>query len=400
MSARLWARWVKAVAALTVTCVLWGCNDDLTGYTSHYAGTSAPGDTWTVEYTSAFTFQVKNTTPGKTSVIYSGTYEQVSSGFEQLNVTSTTDPAFSTPTKGYVKTIADVGTLVWLGGATSPPIMGLTSRSCPGSQPLTTYNVIRVPASGENWAPPNNYFFGIMQGQGQSRLFDFPQTLLNSVSPSTATVTPPDDQSPAVQWGCGQHDLARQVNLIEQTIIMGPSDIALRDDGIGMGGAIGVPQVNTVASDKTSGLNGTRLLGFQFNPTPSIANVTEAIEGTYVRTGSFSISVPGYGQYASTCTGTAGCIVMYSVNPVTGSCIDTSQSPPPACSVTNAGVRLISVGENISSPSGIQSGLLAATFDTSNTGAIVITILGGRRFVFGATYTGSGIPYNFFALQK
>ena len=357
-----------------------------------YAGTSAPGDTWTVLYDPNGTFTIVNTT---TSTTYAGTYSLLASGYTQLTITS---PSAAT---GYAMTIANTATLVWLGGASSPVIIAAATESCPAGSTTTDINYVRIPSSAKAMWGLTDWGYGTST-LNYTSASAISSTVTQTLFDGTSTLLAPD-----AGWSCAQGVISKGAAQIYMT----NSGIMIRDDGPSQGGTIGVARpatamAGTIATDLAS----KTFVGFQWNKTAG-APVTEAIKGKYLANNASIVFDDGTGNATTTtftCNTasingqvppTLGCILGYGVTPAT----DVVLNPPGLIPLTSE----------------ISNGMIAGKSVYSNSlipgqpAVFMFTQSGGKYIAFGATYTGSNningtcnspgpdcFPYNFLVMEQ
>ena len=342
--------------------------------TVSYLGTSAPGDVWTVSFAPDGTFTVVNTTDSTT---YSGTYSSLASGYTALTITS---PA---PATGYAKTVSNTATLVWLGSGSTAPIVAAVQGDCPTSSTATNYNFVRIPSSAEATWTAASTGYGTMTADFTSAA-NMIFTVINKTFSAVPTVLAADSG-----WSCTQGIISKGTAQMGVTA----SGIFLRDDGPSAGGSIGVVQPTTaVAGTIATDLAAKNFIGFQWNKNGGTP-VTEAIKGKYLALNASTVFDDGTGTGATTTytcntasvggivTPALGCILGYSVNPVTDAVLAGTPGLLPLISE-------------------VSNGLLIAGFYAGNPGAMGITQSGGKYIMFGATFTGGGFPYNFLVMEQ
>jgi hypothetical protein len=191
-----------------------------------YQGTSAPGDAWSWKIThSSGTFAATNSADGYT---YAGSYAKMASGFDKLDVTSTTDTNITVP--AYLYGYEVPGTLYMAKpiGANTHPIVAAYIGTNPIG-PVLNFNYIRVPELNYNPDTEAAYGTATLDVSGSS--------LTGTMSPMTIT----GSALPSVPLALDCTD-----GLISggQTSVTGgitPNGIAILDNGVGLGGAMLVP---------------------------------------------------------------------------------------------------------------------------------------------------------------
>ena len=257
---------LMAIAAVAAVVALPGCgggshssSTGSGGETSNsrsYQGTQSPGDPWHWTITTAgSTWTASNSTTGYT---YSGTWSLLSSGFEELTVTQTTDPNVTVPTPLYGLEVPNTMFIAKPVGANTNPIIAASLGASPTAAASLDFNYVHIPEQG--YVPDTGDAYGTVNFGVANNVWTGTVTQFNIHG---TAITPDLDLTLTDSNG-----LLTGGSSVTDTTVKGgitSSGVAILDLGPGKGGAVGVQQatspvdINAVAAGN--------YLGVHVNPT-------------------------------------------------------------------------------------------------------------------------------------
>jgi hypothetical protein len=255
----------SAVIAVPVGWLLAGCgggggsssgSGGGTPTARKYQGTQGTGDAWSWTI-GASTFSASDAATGDT---YSGTWTTATGGFEQMSVTSTTDPSVSAGTLFYGLELPNSMFVAEPPGLNTRPMIAAGLGDAPAGSGLI-YNFIHLPETGYN--PSTGVAFGTMD---VSTVLNTYSVAIDNLNISGGSVT-----------GQTSYTLANATGLLSQGVVTGgisTSGVVALDFGTGAGGDAGLAAPSG-SIDIGAAISAT-YSGFQTNPVDGSVAVSGA----------------------------------------------------------------------------------------------------------------------------
>jgi hypothetical protein len=218
-----------ATAALALgAALLSGCGGSLAapGGTTAYLGTQSPGDVWSWTFDNG-SFTATNDTLQHN---YTGTSQDLPSGFKKLTISTTDDANVTVGSAGYALEIPGVALLVKpAGGDAVKPIIATTIGADP-SGAIMACNYIVVPHAGWDCTQEEAFGTAVFTKGTDHWTGDITHYLLDGTQ---------DPQHGSGTFTC--HDGRLEIDGGQSQGALTPAGLAFIDNGPGMGGLVGVP---------------------------------------------------------------------------------------------------------------------------------------------------------------